>query len=443
MMTQVREYATLTTCELTSPSLDRGVVSEKTFNWLLELQQEWKGKAQLLTIENKSLLKLCNYVGFVEAPNGESVEILPKTEYSTDVDLGTLRLTLQKMLGASIGVKHREANEASLLSMKQPLHEWILSQFLKELTELVRRGLRFDYHEKEDECAYLRGQLNLSRQLRQTPDKVCRFHVRYSEYTPERIENKLIRTALDYVLKQTKNNQNWRIANTLSHQLVDIEPLKDPMQSIDKWEDGKYLVSYRPIKPWCQLILEKLNPSFQHGKRRGIALLFPMEQLFENYLGQCLKAQLLPDFALKEQAAKHKLLTHQPLGTLKKQRWFSLMPDYVITKIDYCAVLDAKWKLLDETLATTQFKYNISQSDLYQVIAYGLKYMDGEGNIMLIYPRHAGFTKPLPKFDFDIKLRVWCVPFDIHTGKLIEGDWCNYFECLALGNVSKNCLESS
>lgn len=48
------------------------------------------------------------------------------------------------------------------------MHEWIFSEFLRHLTELVHKGLRFDYHLVEDEhSAFIRGQLNITAQMRQ------------------------------------------------------------------------------------------------------------------------------------------------------------------------------------------------------------------------------------------------------------------------------------
>jgi 5-methylcytosine-specific restriction enzyme subunit McrC len=86
-------------------------------------------------------------------------------------------------------------------------------------------------------------------------------------------------------------------------------------------------------------------------------------------------------------------------------------------------VLDTKWKLLEEQLCTTEHKYRINQADLYQLFAYGQKYQGGEGDMMLIYPKHPGFLAPLPPFHFDDRLRLWAVPFDLEDGKLVRSDW--------------------
>jgi 5-methylcytosine-specific restriction enzyme subunit McrC len=63
------------------------------------------------------------------------------------------------------------------------------------------------------------------------------------------------------------------------------------------------------------------------------------------------------------------------------------------------------------------------------MFAYGQKYLHGQGNMMLIYPRHQYFATPLPVFRFDEDLSLWCVPFDLESGELVKGEWQDSFRC--------------
>lgn len=430
MMIQVREYALLT-CDNSQPaSMDLGIVSEATLSWLEQLQQTWSGTSQILSREGKRFLRLGSYVGYLQSPNGESIEILPKTTFEAPTEVDPLRQLLRRMLSASLGITPREANQAALQRSEQPLHEWIISEFLRHLADLVRKGLRFDYHLIEDEhSAFIRGQLNVTAQMRMPPGRGTHFHVRYAEFSPQRIENRLLRTALDWALKMTRQGQSWRLANSLSHQLDGIEPIcGNTTQSLRQWSDGKYLLDYRAIKPWCQLILEQMNPDFQHGLHQGISLLFPMERLYEGWVGYGLAGALHHDFKLIEQTKSQYLLEHVPVGEESYQRWFMLKPDFLING-EQTVVLDAKWKLLDNRAGDSLKKYEMSQVDLYQMFAYGQKYLHGQGNMMLIYPRHQYFATPLPVFRFDEDLSLWCVPFDLESGELVKGEWQDSFRC--------------
>ncbi|WP_312671301.1 McrC family protein [Pseudescherichia sp.] len=424
MTIQVCEYALITSDTSQKSGLDLGIVSKQTFSWLESLHQQWEGSAQIVSRQGKRFLRLGSYVGYLESPTGEAIEILPKTRLGEDEDPIRQRRVLRRMLQAAAGITPREGETASLYRSKLPLHEWIYSEFLRHLLELVRRGLRSDYHlTEDDDSAFIRGQLDINRQIRQAPGKGARFHVRYAEFTPQRIENRILRTVLEIVLSSTKENQTWRTATTLKHQMADIEPISDALSQLSRWSDGKYLLAYRAIKPWCQLILEKHNPDFQKGGHQGITLLFPMEKLFESWVGYSLKRALATGYAFTAQARRHHLLSHALDESALPEAWFALKPDFVVQNSDESYVLDAKWKLLDSLQGNRAKKYGISQADLYQMFAYGQKYLQGRGDMMLIYPAHPLFSAPLPLFEFDKRLRLWCVPFDLETGALVGGTW--------------------
>lgn len=440
-MIRVREYAVLTCDKQQTPSMDVGIVSSATIDWLMELQKSWRNKENILESHNRTSIKLGSYVGFLQSPTGESIEILPKSNQHapTNIDITDNRILLRKMLAVSQRLKPRETGPASLQRLKGPLHEWIISEYLSELSKLVRRGLRFNYQRIEEESSYISGQLDIAKQSRQMPDRATYFHIRHDIYTSNRIENRLLRTALDFVLKITKHADNWRLANELKHQMIEIKPLLKPANKLSKWQDNKLMQSYGPVKPWCQLIIEKLNPSFQKGEHRGIALIYPMEYLFENYVAHCLHKSLDSGSKLQTQASSKYLLKHASHPEFDQKNWFKLKPDLLLISHNGRSAMDTKWKLLDSSLTTGKDKYGISQSDMYQLYAYGKKYMHGEGHMMLIYPSHTEFNQPLPVFSFDEKLHLWVVPFDLHNKQLIDGDWVSDFP--SVSPISQDILK--
>jgi 5-methylcytosine-specific restriction enzyme subunit McrC len=83
-------------------------------------------------------------------------------------------------------------------------------------------------------------------------------------------------------------------------------------------------------------------------------------------------------------------------------------------------VLDTKWKLLDGRKANGTDKYGLSQGDFYQLQAYGQSYLDGNGDVVLIYPKTAAFDQPLPVFEFPKieGLRLWVLPFCLKTRRI-------------------------
>jgi len=104
------------------------------------------------------------------------------------------------------------------------------------------------------------------------------------------------------------------------------------------------------------------------------------------------------------------------------QNWFRLKPDLLVqaSKVNRL-VLDTKWKLIDGLQATGSDKYGLDQGDFYQLHAYGQNYFDGQGDVVLIYPRTDALNKALPVFEFPKSsgLRLWVLPFCLKEKRLL------------------------
>ena len=68
---------------------------------------------------------------------------------------------------------------------------------------------------------------------------------------------------------------------------------------------------------------------------------------------------------------------------------FQLKPDLLVDGNNETFILDTKWKRISNLKYDNN--YGISQSDYYQMFAYGHKYMNGQGKMVLIYPKWAKF----------------------------------------------------
>jgi 5-methylcytosine-specific restriction enzyme subunit McrC len=133
-----------------------------------------------------------------------------------------------------------------------------------------------------------------------------------------------------------------------------------------------------------------------------------MEAVFEAFVAKYLAKQLAQPCTLQTQARSFSLVKHQG------QNWFRLKPDLlVLESVDNRLVLDTKWKLIDGSRANGTDKYSLAQADFYQLYAYGHSYLDGKGDVILIYPKTHAFSKPLDVFDFPKAsgLRLWVLPF--------------------------------
>lgn len=412
-LVSVREHAWLTT-EAVIPSLDCAQISETAFDYLCTINESFtSGGARLAQVAGRRRLKLDNFVGVVQTPCGTVLEIVPK-HHADGGNLYEARTLLRKLLLSMLGLSAREVGQAPLMLFDAPLSEWVMRRFLNELDKLLKHGLRFDYHRIEEQLPFLRGQLNLMSQLRQPTGKENQFHVRHDVYIPNRAENRLLKLALEQVRTSTQESENWRLANELSIRLANLPSSKRVAQDFKVWGQDRLMAHYRSVRPWCELILNQKMPLAILGEHHGISLLFPMEKLFEGFITGWLRQHLSTVLKIQTPARSNSLCMHLDRSI------FQLEPDILITSSELCCVMDTKWKLLDSFDRTT--KYGLSQSDFYQLFAYGQKYMAGQGQMALIYPRTDSFEVPLAPFDFGGGLTLMVLPFDLDKEVLIGAE---------------------
>lgn len=410
----VREYAFISVDDGYSKStLDHAYITQSAFEHLCELSASFsKHGAKVFELAGRRKLKLDQYVGVIETPCGTRIEILPKHIELNGVDdqeiINQERKLLQKMLSVSLHLPYREAGIANLNRFRQPLHEWIISQFLSSFEHLVQRGLRFDYNRVQEDQKFLRGQLQHVKYMRQPPSRKHIFPIEHDVYEVNRPENRLIRTALEVACKKTKDATNWKLAQELRLMTSEIPHSQKIKQDLKQWQSGRLLALYEEIKPWTELILGEYMPVSTQGEWRGMSLLFPMEKLFEYYVAYHL-CRNLPDCKVRTQHATEHICKHQ------EGRIFKLKPDIFIERPGAKnIVLDTKWKLIDQT--DRSGRYGLKDSDIQQMFAYSHYYLNHDSEVILVYPFRKGkFEEPLRDFIFrdtdTAKLRV--VPFNV------------------------------
>lgn len=383
-------------------------MTKSAFDYLCRLAAQFRASgAQLLEVAGSQWLRLDNFVGILETPCGTTLEILPK-HHDAESSEEASRALLARMIQAALDLPARQVGSADITLFRAPLSEWVRRQFLQALEHLVKRGMKFDYLRVEEEQRNLRGQLDMIRQLRQPPDRTHYFHTRHDVYSLDFPENRLIRSALSVVSKSTQDAANWRLSRELLQMLAEVPESRAYAQDFKAWRIGRLMTHYAPILPWCQLVLGQHLPIAMQGHWHGMSMLFPMEKLFERFVGAALRRAAPKTAQIKTQARETYLCQHNGAG------FFRLQPDFIVEYEGKRVILDAKWKRLN--VGASAKKYGIAQSDFYQLFTYGHKYISSDQErkeLALIYPKTATFGTPLPPFTFAPGMTLWVLPFEL------------------------------
>jgi 5-methylcytosine-specific restriction enzyme subunit McrC len=404
----VREFATLT-MDSVKPTLDRATLTAEDFAWLAGLATNVDGAARPLRFESPRTLRVQNLVGVIRLPSGVDLEILPKHTEASDSLPATRRL-LFRMIAAAHDIPARDTELANLEVLNRPFTEWMAKAFVAQVTQLLRRGLRSDYQRVEGCEPYLRGRLELARQLRAGPAALLNFQITHDVFSMDRAENRLIRTAIEKVARSTRAPETWRVARELASLLAKVPLSLDVRSDLGRWRDDRMMSHYGPVRPLCELILTGLTPFAVSGRDQALSMLFPMERLFEAFVERSVR-KALPDYRVQSQPRTHSLCDYA------ESRWFDLRPDLVARRGEETLVIDAKWKRLH---SDQKLRFNISQSDVYQLHAYGQTYLGGHGELHLVYPRTADFPKTEGPLLMKPALRLYIRSIDLETGDLSD-----------------------
>ncbi|WP_354134795.1 McrC family protein [Bradyrhizobium sp. S3.9.1] len=346
---------------------------------------------------------MLNYVGVVETPCGTQIEILPKYTQSGDEIEGARRL-LVSMVMEALRLKPRHGAMSEISAFQLPLPEWLASRFLQEASDLIHRGLRQSYQRVQAREPLLRGALDVVRQIRSGPASAHLLSFQHDIFTFDRPENRLLRSAIELILRSTRVSNNWRLARELSTTMADIPETTDLRTDLRRWSKDRLMADYSTIRTLCELILLGRTPFAISGAHRGLSMLLPMERLFELYVLASLRKAAPSSMEIRAQLGDRHLCEHE--GDV----WFRLRPDMMVSDGARSWILDTKWKLLSSNRAR---QYELSQSDFYQLFAYGQKYLGGAGDLFLVYPRTETFFEPLAPFHFSPQLRLHVLPFDL------------------------------
>ena len=323
-----------------------------------------------------NVVSIKNYVGLIQMKNGYRVQILPKIDFGKVEDGNTqTKKVFLKMLRSMKDFPSKVFNDAAMNVDKMNLYEIFINMYIQEVRQLVKRGIRSNYVQQEDNQGYFKGKLLVNKHIKANLAHKERFYVLFDEFHPNGPENRLVKATLEKLQKLTGSTKNSKEIRQLLTAFEAVDSSANHEKDFSKVVINRNTENYEILIKWSKVFL--MNKSFTTftGSTNSRALLFPMESVYESYVAkQMKKVFCLDGWDVHTQDRGHYLFTEP-----KKQ--FALRPDIVIRKDNRTIILDTKWKRLYEN---ERNNYGISQEDMYQMYAYSKKYETSE--VWLLYP---------------------------------------------------------
>ncbi len=347
------------------------------------------------------VLRAQNYVGIVETRGGTVIEILPKVDLQGD---GATRATFLAMLRDWRGLGEARIDTAAIRAIRRfNMLEAFVSLFLESVVLLTRRGLARAYRPKEENLTCLRGRILFPRHIRENLVDRSRFYVGYEEFTVDRPANRLIHRTLLRLAQVVRRPENRQRIHQLRIAFSGIPASMNIHHDWTRYRLDRSMRHYEPVMAWVELFLHQRGLATFSGQHPSRALLFPMEEVFEDFVTAAFRKHQREFLVGAQGPRRHFLLNDAGRRTLY------LKPDITLSKrrgqVQF--VLDAKWKHIDANAAN----HGVSAADVYQLFAYGQRY--GCQRVALLYPKSATFDR-IVRFRFESgDLELVCFPFAV------------------------------
>lgn len=325
-------------------------------------------------------------VGVIAAP-GCSLEILPKIDAASNENDETIRTRLVSMLDVALGLKLGDGQALAMARQRETLLDILIRLFADRLLAEARRGLPRAYMAQEEDLAALRGRLDVIRQFTHhavRPDRLaCRFDMLMADTPLLRI----MKACVLMLRRHARALETQRRLDELRFLLADvtdvsISALPWTQVRIDR-TNRRWETLYGLAKLFLKREWQRTNHDAKAGQ--GITLLFAMNDLFEAYIAALARRALHnTDLTVHSQGGLRYCLMEEGEGG--RQR-FQTTPDILIKRNGQVVmVIDTKWKMIGRN--PEDKKRGVSQSDVYQMMAYARLYECRE--VMLLYPHHTG-----------------------------------------------------
>lgn len=385
---QIREYGTFVVGEKNGNNVGGNIaLTKRTFeqleNFILANSCKETDALELMGLSARrgvgKIITAKNYVGIITMNDGTTIEILPKVYSAIEDDANASRTKklLLDMLKTLRDAPYKALQTTNVNIEKMNIFEIFIRMFVDEVFFIVKRGLKCSYESIEENATFFRGKMKFSQQIRHNYIHKERSYVEYDAFTVNRPENRLLKATLQYLYRHSTSSKNRNDLKLLLNAFGEVEASVDYKSDFSKYVPDRNTKDYATALLWARVFLMGKSFTSFAGSEVALALLFPMETLFESYIATLLRRNLDTSiFTVSAQDRSYHLF-EQPNAV------FQMKPDIVITnKVQNSVfIMDTKWKILSEEKAN----YGISQADMYQMYAYQKKY--NANSVTLLYPK--------------------------------------------------------
>lgn len=350
---------------------------EKNSSYFDNSDKKIESQKFLKFINKTNELKSNKYVGVIHY-NGNKINLLPKIFFDSTKDYSTQEVNqihnhILWWLSYCRRIKFPN-NQASLSTLQSDFFEIIIYLFSKYTRELLNSSIYQQYEEVNNELPFVKGKLNTNDYINEnlTKGKWHKLNCTYDAFVFDNEFNRIIKYVSTFLFQFTSNKENKKNLREILFLLDEVSNVNVSAEECSKIVFNPMFGEFETVRDYCQLFLSN-SVSFNYkNDLKLFAFLLPMDYVFEDFIYGFIDNELDKVSAKSQRSDIY----------LDEGRVFNLKPDLWLKTINKSLIADTKYKVIYDDKEDP--KKGISQSDLYQMFTYAVRFNVDE--ILLFYP---------------------------------------------------------
>lgn len=319
------------------------------------------------------------FVGVIQIDD-LTIEILPKVdkyESEDDETKSKWQSVLIEMLRITKKLKIQQVGQANVTKQSIHLLEIYFEWFLNEVQLLMHQGLIKQYYKETGNVKALKGKLEFAGHINKNVVHKERFYTTHQVYEKDHLIHQILGQALEIIAVLSKGNYLYSKCKTIQLDFPEVKSIKANENTFTEIPKSRKTVPYETALAIARLIILNYAPNVSSGSEKMIALLFDMNNLWEEYV-----------LVRLQQACQDTSI--EVYGQRSKDFWngITIRPDIVLEKKNkgeknQILIIDTKWKNIDQSAPSTH--------DLRQMYVYN-DYWKSEKSLLLYPSKTSNFN---------------------------------------------------
>ena len=328
-------------------------------------------------IHRSNELKSNKYVGVIHY-EGNKINLLPKIFFDSEKEyqvneVNQIQNHILWWLSYCRKIKFPNY-QASLGSAKSDFFEVLIYLFSKYTRELLNSSIYQQYEEVNRELSFIKGRLNTNEYINEnlSKGKWHKLNCTYDAFVFDNEFNRIIKYVTTLLFNVTSSQDSKKNLREILFILDEVSDERATAEQCSRISFNPMFGEFETVRDYCQLFLTNCISFDYKNDLKLFAFLLPMEYVFEDFIFGFIDKELEKVTAKAQRSDTY----------LDEGKAFNLKPDLWLKTDHKSLIADTKYKIVysDEK----DPKKGISQNDLYQMLAYAVRFEVDE--IIIFYP---------------------------------------------------------